>query len=296
MQKHNKFCTRKLFLPGVIAILFILSGFASPLKAGPDKYFPAVDGWERQSEIDVYTPETLWDIINGAADLFYAYDFIELFWAEYISKADESVYIVMEIYRQGGPVRAFGVYSQERPMSPELVDIGVQGYRAPGIMHFFVGDCYVKIRSHDRSAETEQTMRKLARHVSDMIDPDPQFPVIVTSLPEEHKVAFSDEFINTNFLGHPFLSRAFVSTYERGGERFNLFLIENETREESEQILASYYEFSGQDAELQEGIHRVEDRWNGEVGIVWKDNRLYGYYNLDDRELQEKYLALFSGN
>ncbi|TVR74141.1 MAG: hypothetical protein EA408_03355 [Marinilabiliales bacterium] len=296
MKTRNYFTNRKTVLPGIIAVLLILSGFSGPLKAGPDRYFPAIDGWERQSDIDVYTPETLWDIINGAADLFYAYDFIELFWAEYISTEDESVYIVMEIYRQGGPVRAFGVYSQERPMSPELVDIGVQGYRAPGVLHFFVGDCYVKIRSHDRSADTEQAMNKLARHVSDMIDPDPQFPAIVTSLPEEHKVAFSEEFINTNFLGHQFLSRAFVSTYEREGERYNLFLIENETKEESRQLLASYYEFSGQDADLQEGVHRVADRWNGEVGIVWKGNRLYGYYNLENSELQEKYLALFSGN
>ncbi len=296
MKTFNRFCIRKTILVKVlIAGLIFLTGFASPLKAEPGRFFPAIDGWERPAEIDIYTPETLWDIINGAADLFYAYDFIELLWGEYISLKDESVYIVMEIYRQGGPVRAFGVYSQERPRSPELVDVGVQGYRAPGILHFFVGDCYVKIRSHDRSEETEQAMKKMARHVSGLLDPDPQFPAIVNMLPEEHKVDFSEEFINTNFLGHPFLYGAFVSTYERDGERFSLFVIKNDSREESREMLASYYEFSGQDADLQEGVHRIDDRWNGEVGIVWQDNKLYGYYNLDNVVLQEEYITLFAG-
>jgi len=62
-------------------------------------------------------------------------------------------------------------------------------------------------------------------------------------------------------------------------------------------LLTDYYNFSQQDPdEMTEGIHRINDRWNGEVGIVWKDNILYGYYNLDDKELQEKYLEFFSGS
>ncbi len=295
MKTSSRFCIRKTTLIKVlIAGLFIHAGFASTLKAEPGRFFPAVDGWERPAEIDIYTPETLWDIINGAADLFYAYDFIELLWGEYTSQEDENVYIVMEIYRQGGPVRAFGVYSQERPRSPELVDVGVQGYRAPGILHFFAADCYIKIRSHDRSEETEQAMKMMARHVSDLLDPDPEFPEIVNMLPDEHKVEFSEEFINTNFLGHPFLSGAFASTYERNGQRFNLFVIENDNREECRQMLVSYYDFSGQEADLQEGVHRIDDRWNGEVGIVWRGNKLYGFYNLDDALLQEEYLTHFA--
>ncbi len=279
----------------LMALLFMSSGSGNHLIAGHHKYFTGIDGWEKPEEIDVYTPETLWDIINGAADVFMAYDFQELYWGEYTNKNDNSVYIVMEIYRQGGPVHAFGVYSQERPRTPDLIDIGVQGYTAPGVLHFFVKDCYVKIRSHDRSDETKQAMRKMAEHVSGLLDPDPQFPGIVNMLPDEGKVEYSEQYINTNFLGHPFLSGAFVSSYEIDGNSFNLFVIENENKEETNKMLAGYYEFSRQEpGSLEEGIHRIDDRWNGEVGIFWKDNLLYGYYNLEDDELQEKYLELFS--
>lgn len=285
-------------MTGILLALLATGISAANDAAGPghEKLFPVIDGWEKPAGVDVYTPETLWDIINGAADVFMAYDFQELYWAEYINSGDDGIYIVMEVYRQGCPVNAFGVYSQERPRPPKLVDIGVQGYTAPGVLHFFVADSYVKIRSHDRSEETAGIMEQLGRHVSSALDPDPRFPAIVTVLPDEGKVEFSDQYINTNFLGHPFLSGAFVSTYEIGGNRFNLFAIEHETTDQSRKMLAEYYKFSGQDIDLiTEGVHRIEDRWNGEVGIVWNGNILYGYYNLEDEPLREKYLELFSG-
>ncbi len=274
-------------------LLFLFAGAVHPVSAEHHKFFPAIDGWEKP-EIDVYNPDNLWDIINGAADLFYAYDFQEKYRGEYISPDDNNLYFVVEIYRQGDPVTAFGVYSQERPLAPELIDIGVQGYTMEGLLNFFAADCYIKIWSHDSSESTSRAMENIARHIAGLLDTEPQFPAIVEMLPEEGKVEFSEQFINTNFLGHPFLSRAFVSTYEVDGNSFNLFIIKNETREESGRIMADYYEFSRQDTgELTEGVHRIDDRWNGDVGIVWKDNVLYGYYNLDDNKLQEKYLQLF---
>ncbi len=292
---------KNIIKKSTVCILFslfltITTGMNNGALANHEHLFPVIDGWEKPEEVDVYTPETLWDIINGAADVFMAYDFQELYWGEYLNSSDDGIYIVMEIYRQGCPVNAYGVYSQERPGTPELIDVGVQGYTAPGVLHYFVADVYVKIRSHDRSEATAEAMEKLARHVSSEMDPNPRFPAIVNKLPEEGKVEFSDQFINTNFLGHPFLSEAFVTTYEVEGNRFNLFVIENENREHNKQMLNDYYEFSGQEpSTVTEGIHRIDDRWNGEVGIVWKGNTLYGYYNLDDGELQDKYLEYFSG-
>lgn len=259
--------------------------------------FPPLEGWEQPADIDVYDPETLWDIINGAADLFYAYDFQELYWGRYNKSNNSDLYIVMEIYRQGDPVTAFGVYSQERPRPPGLVDVGVEGFAAPGALHFFVADLYVRMRSHDTTKETAAAMERLANKVSQNVDPDPAYPAILNLLPEEGRTAYSEEFINKNFLGHTFLSGAFVSGYEVNGVRFNLFVIEHKNSEECKKMLADYYEFSGQDPnEISEGIHRIEDRWNGEVGILWKGRHIYGYYNLDDVKLQEKYLDLFSGS
>jgi len=262
---------------------------------GHGKLFPALEGWESPESIDVYDWDSVWDIINGAAELYYAYDFQAMYWGRYDKAGEEDTYIVMEIYRQGCPLMAFGVYSQERPRPPRLVDVGAEGFTAPGVLHFFVSDLYVRMRSHDTSEETAAAMHRLAVKVAENVDPDPEFPPIVHKLPEEGRVAFSEEYIHTNFLGHSFLPGAFVSTYEVDGTRFNLFVMEFDDGAGGKEMLADYYEFSGQEpGEITEGIHRIDDRWNGEVGILWKGNVLYGYYNLEEEELQEKYLQMFS--
>ncbi|MFO8028923.1 MAG: DUF6599 family protein [Cyclonatronaceae bacterium] len=259
------------------------------------KLFPALEGWESPQNIDVYDWDNIWDIINGAAELYYAYDFQAMYWGRYDNSDDEDTYIVMEIYRQGSPLMAFGVYSQERPRPPQLVDVGVEGFAAPGALHFFVSDLYVRMRSHDTSEETAAAMHKLASKVAENVDPEPEYPAIVHKLPEEGRVDFSEEYIHTNFLGHPFLPGAFVSTYEVDGTRFKLFVMELEDGNECQKMLADYYQFSGQEPdEITSGIHRIEDRWNGEVGILWKGHMIYGYYNLEDNELQEQYLQMFS--
>ena len=269
------------------------AGFTEADRHG--KLFPDLEGWESPEKIDVYDADGLWDIINGAADLYYAYDFQAMYWGRYNKSDDADTYIVMEIYRQGDPLMAFGVYSQERPRPPRLVDVGVQGFAAPGALHFFVSDLYVRMRSHDTSVETAAAMLKLAEKVAGIVDPEPELPAIVHKLPEEGRVDFSEEYIHTNFLGHTFLPGAFVSAYEVDGTRFNLFVMELEDGNACKEVLADYYQFSGQEpGEITEGIHRIEDRWNGEVGMVWKGNALYGYYNLEDTELQEQYLQLFS--
>ncbi len=302
----NNIDKRFAVLPVLAGLLFVVTS-AMPVtrdSQGPghdakddhEMLFPAMEGWELPAGIDVYEPDNLWDIINGAADLYMAYDFRELYWGRYTHSDDSSIYIVMEIYRQGDPVQAFGVYSQERPRPPRLVDVGVQGFAAPGALHFFVSDLYVRMRSHDTSEETAAAMEALARKVSERVDPEPEFPDITGKLPQEGRVTHTEEFINTNFLGHPFLSGAFVSSYDVDGNRFSLFVIEHDSSRECREMLADYYEFSGQEpGEITEGVHRIEDRWNGEVGILWKDHYLYGYYGLEKKELQEKYLDLFSG-
>lgn len=292
-----KLFKRHAVMPLVVLLFLGITETGRAANGDHERLFPTVSGWEKSGEIDVYDWESLWDIINGAAELYYAYDFQEMYWGRYSNSNDGDTYIVMEIYRQADPVMAFGVYSQERPRPPRLVDVGAEGFAAPGALHFFVSDLYVRMRSHDTSQETAEAMENLARKVSTSVDPRPVFPEITGILPDEGKVEFSEEFINTNFLGHPFLSGAFVSKYDINGNSFNLFVIEHENPDHCKKMLADYYEFSRQDPDdIAEGVHRINDRWNGEVGIVWKGRFIYGYYNLEDQELQENYLGMFSGD
>jgi hypothetical protein len=78
--------TLGLFLGGIIFLL-ALSIEAKDFK------FPEMPGWNQSGEVQTFIPKTLYEYINGAADLYLAYDFEELKVAEYQNEKKASVTI-----------------------------------------------------------------------------------------------------------------------------------------------------------------------------------------------------------
>ena len=116
-----------------------------------DFKFPEVSGWKQSGEIQTFTPQTLYEYINGAADLYLMYDFEELKVAEYLNEKKASV--TVDVYRHKTPTHAFGIYSQERLPNANFLDIGAQGYIEQNILNFLIGPYYVKINSFNTGAE-----------------------------------------------------------------------------------------------------------------------------------------------
>ena len=96
--------------------------------------FPEVTGWKQSGEIQTFLPKTLFEYINGAADLYLSYDFEELKVAEYLNEKKASV--IVDVYRHKTPTHAFGIYSQERLPNTSFLDIGVQGYVEENLLNF----------------------------------------------------------------------------------------------------------------------------------------------------------------
>ena len=88
--------------------------------------FPDVGGWKQMDEIQTFTSKTLYEYINGAADLYLMYDFQELKVAEY--QNGKKVSVTVDVYRHKTPIHAFGIYSQERLPDANFLDIGAQAY------------------------------------------------------------------------------------------------------------------------------------------------------------------------
>src|SRR4030067_1660218 len=101
---------------GTIIFLWVPGAEANDFK------FPEIAGWKQSGEIQTFTPKTLYEYINGAADLYLAYDFQELKAAEYLN--DKKASVTVEIYRHKSPTNAFGIYSQDRLPGGKYLNIG----------------------------------------------------------------------------------------------------------------------------------------------------------------------------
>ncbi len=273
-------------------ILGIIGFLWSPCAQAADFKFPSVSGWKQVGEIQTFDPNTLYEYINGGADLYLANDFEELKVAEY--QNDKKAAVTVDVYRHRTPIHAFGIYSQERFPGASLIDVGVQGYQEKHALNFLSGNTYVKITGYDTGAEDPGILLTFAKAVAGNLGDKGAFPAIVTTFPAEGKVKNSEKFIARKFLGYPFLHSAFSADYEVSGKTFRLFIIDGKDQADCRDMMEKYLEQLGmKDKSVVEGQYALSDAYHGEIDLRWRGARIWGILDLGDPGLRAKYSKLF---
>jgi len=254
----------------------ILVGFLSVILSGAvsaqELILPELEGYKKTTNYPVFGRDNLWDFINGAADTYLAYGFIDLHVAEY--KKGKNV-IKLEIYRHSDNIMAFGIYSTERSPSFRFINLGAQGYVADGAINFFKGDYYVKIRTYSKSEKTLKSTESLAVKVADMLKGDSKMPSILSRFPEAGRKKNEETYINESVLGHKFLNKAYKAIYEIGSDNFSIFIMENSSADEAKKTVAAYLKATGQDLlESGDGKYMLTDGYNGTIFLAWKENQI----------------------
>jgi len=272
----------------ILGMTIFLSALESEAK---DFKFPEIPGWNQSGEIETFIPKTLYEYINGAADLYLAYDFEELKVAEYHNEKKASVTI--DVYRHKTPMDAFGIYSQERLPNANYLDIGVQGYYEKNALNVLTGNYYVKINSFNTGADDKEILLAFGKKVSANLGEKGALPSILTAFPKEGKVTNSEKFISKQFLGYSFLHSAFTTDYELAGKKFKLFIIANGDPKECRDMIQKYLEQTGKtETKVAEGRHTISDTHHGEIDLTWRGGNIWGILNLNDLALRSKYLRL----
>lgn len=257
-----------------------------------DFKFPEVTGWKQSGDIQTYIPPTLYEYINGAADLYLMYDFEELKVAEYLNGRKASA--IVDVYRHKTPTHAFGIYSQERLPNANFIDVGAQGYIENNVFNFLTGPYYVKISSYNTGSEDREVLLAFAQKVSENLGKKGTLPSILTTFPAEGKVENSEKFVAKDFLGYSFLYSTFTADYEFSDKKFKLFIMEGSDKNECKTMIQKYLRQTGNpEKNATEGRHLIQDPHHGETELHWKGRHLWGILNINDQSLRSKYLKLF---
>jgi hypothetical protein len=272
----------------ILGLIIFLWGPGAEAK---DFKFPEVTGWKQSGEIQTFTPKTLYEYINGAADLYLMYDFQELKVAEYLSEKKASV--IVDVYRHKTPTHAFGIYSQERHPKANFINIGAQGYVEEEILNFIAGPYYVKITGYKIESGGQEVLISFAKKVVEKLGEKGTLPTLLNSFPPEGKVKNSEKFVAKNFLGYSFLHSAFTADYELSGKKFKLFVIAPADKAECRNIIQKYLEQTGKtEKSVAEGRRLIPDPHHGEIDLYWQGRYLWGTLSLTDPDLRSKYFKL----
>jgi len=264
----------------------LLFAATHPVFAADTGLFPEITGWKVHEDEKVYTSGDLWELINGAADIFLSYYFQDLHIAEYTKK---DLIIRVELYRHSSLANTYGIYTAERMPDYPQVPVGSQGYKSQGVVNFMTGNYYVKIMSAGVKEVDENTLALVAEKVDAQLAQPKGLPEEIKLLPAEGMVSLSDSYIAQNFLGYSFFRSAFSARYGNQGE-IQLFIIRL-TPEEIQKMLDQYKALVKEDKIHQkEGYYVIQDPYNGTVFLMQKAGSLVGVLNTNDEETALGYL------
>jgi hypothetical protein len=243
---HRRFLAAA-FAVFAVAVLAAHSGAGetagSPRPGAVTALLPAMSGWTKDGEPQVYTPETLFEYIDGAADAYLSFDFEELAVLSYNGENKRSV--TVEIYRHRDLPSAFGIYTQERPQNGNFIDIGTEGYYDTGILDFFQGPYYVKLTGFRLGEDDKDVLTAVARDIAKRVGAAPGFPKALACFPEEGRLAHSERYFARDVLGHGFLHSAYAADYETTGGVLRLYLFEGKDEADARRMLDDYFKLAG---------------------------------------------------
>jgi len=273
------------------ALLFFAVILISGYSSAQELLFPNLSGYKVKTGYPVFTPENLWDYIDGAADKYLEYGFADLHVAEY--KKGRSI-IKCEIYKLKDHTMAFGIYSMERSPSFRFINLGAQGYIADGAVNFFKGSYYVKIRTYSKKEKVLRAEETLAQKVGVMLIGESLMPSMLAQFPAEGKKLNEESYINEDVLGHSFLTKAFRTPYQAGNDSFSIYISESSTPEDANKTAQSYIASTGIDpVETSDNKFVLSDGYNGTIFLAWKDKRIVIISGLakDQSELADRYTS-----
>jgi hypothetical protein len=256
--------------------------------------FPPLTGWTVTVDTVFYTPDNLYDLIDGAADVYLSYGFEKVYLADYGS--GDGTEVRVELYRHNSTVNAFGIYSQERKPDYHFVAMGAQGYEDEGILNFLTGVYYVKLATHGAGPGVRRSLRAVAHAIARHLLQDTLLPSPLALFPTYGKITNGETYVADNFLGYGVLHSAYIAQY-KGEKPFQMFIIPCESSAAARAMLEAYLKAVKQPAGRDgDGVMMVKDPHNGPVGLVLKGRTLAGILNIgDDRRREQEARRLEKG-
>ncbi|HEX7507816.1 MAG TPA: DUF6599 family protein [Polyangia bacterium] len=246
------------------------------------KWFPQLEGWKLSAAPTQYTPENLFEYIDGGADAFLQFDFEELLTASYVNA--QKVEVTVDLYHHRNATRAFGMYTQERPAGSSPLSVGIEGNAGPDHLEFVAGPVYVKLAQ--AGGKNTPFLRLFADNIAARLPGTRESPAVLKCFPDKGKRPRAEKLAARDFLGHAFLHDAAVVPYQIDGAKFRLFAIEGKDESDARTMVQRYSvaakypagQHTGQQTgEIEKaGSATLKDPLNGEVLLRWDGRWLWG--------------------
>jgi hypothetical protein len=248
-------------------------------------------GWQIFDEVKQFTPENLYEQINGRASFFIAYDMIRMTYVSFVNSDKTSQFINLSIYNMGTPTNAFGVFSAERSQGESPLELGRAGYRSDANYFIWKGQYYIRIISSEATNEFQRIGMDLARKVTDFLLDSGEQVWGLTALPLTDRMPESVQYFKVDAMGLDFMRNTYTATYRKGNTLVTAFLSQQDSAESAQTKVVRYAAYANKYGKgidrLKAGeVELVSCDMGGSYDVVYQKGRLIGGVSyVEDRGL-----------
>ena len=183
------------------------------------------EGWVMEEKPALFTEDTLFDHINGEAELYFPYGFDTLATARYARKATAGFPFVADVYRMGSLLDAFGIYSNYRKAASPACDVGVDCCLSSSQLLFYKDRFFVKLQATDTPTPEQDVFLACGRAIAAKLPPGTNRPAELEILNVRGISPKTERYIAKSVLGYPFFRRGLTADAVIDGERTQVFVV-----------------------------------------------------------------------
>jgi len=219
----------------------------------------------------------MFDYMDGAAELYLAYDFRGLRVGEYARSGEEHK-IIVELYEFGTGPEDCAVLLDDMPGKD--AGIGQASSNAYGLLKFWKGRFFVRVLDWVGTGDSQAAALALAREVAGRIQETGSEPALLAALPHRHRAPNTTHYLHTKmcldwhyYLGEENLfglsreTEAAMATYRFEGEKAVLIVVrypsEGACREAFRKFVQVYLAESPEGVGRTVAVQRGNGKWAG---------------------------------
>jgi len=202
--------------------------------------------WKLYDMVKQFTPENLYEHINGRAEFFIAYAVEGMTFAGFVKTDLNGPFVDLFIYDMGNPTNAFGVFSAEKSQEGSPLLLGRLAYKQGANYYIWKGRYYITVIASETSTKLEAIGKELAEKTSHALNDSGGEVWGLSAFPQKDLIAGTIKYVRTDAMGLDFMKNTYMAQYRKYNTDIKYFLSKNESEKIAEDIVNQYTEFAKQ--------------------------------------------------
>ena len=227
-----------------------------------------VNGWRSEGKDKIYDPQSIFEYIDGAGEVYRSYNFKQLLVRRFLKEGQPD--LIADVFDMTSSKDAYGVFTHD--LEGDEPGIGQGSTYKGGLLSFWKDRFFVSLYAEEETAEVKDVLHALGMMVASSIKKEGEKPDIISFLPQKNLAEKGIHYFHNHMIlnYHFYVSdenillldqqtEAAFGAYRENETSYYLLLVRYPEIEKSAQAYINFLKAYMPDA-LEEGIVQTEDK------------------------------------